>query len=642
MNRFKAVVKKITPFVNKYKWSFCGAILFIVSAAIFTALAPRTEGLIITQLTKDFEAIIKGVQGASVNFNYIIKILILLFLVYIGSAGSTFIASFLLTNAIQNTMKDIRNTVQKKISKLPIKYFDGNSYGDVLSRITNDVDTISNALQQSFVQVVNAFLSLSLALIMMYSINVKLALLATIIIPLSILITKIIVNKSQNLFNKQQKALGKLNGKVQEMYTGFNEIKLYGKQEDAIKEFMDVNEELRATGFKAQFISSIMSPLVGLVSYLGIAAVGVTGAITAIAGGITVGNLQAFIRYIWQINQPLSQVTQLSSAIQSAVAAAHRVFEFLDEEEEIKDIEKAVKLDSPKGNVTFEHVRFGYNDDKILIEDLSAQVKSGQMVAIVGPTGAGKTTLINLLMRFYEIKGGSIKIDGVDIRDMKREDLRSIFGMVLQDTWLFNGTIYDNIEYGRFGATKAEIVEAAKIANVHHFIKTLPDGYNMFLNEEASNISQGEKQLLTIARAILKDPAILILDEATSSVDTRLELLLQKAMRNIMKGRTSFVIAHRLSTIRSADLILVINDGNIIEQGTHEELMKKGGFYEKLYNSQFADKEASNTIRSADLILVINDGNIIEQGTHEELMKKGGFYEKLYNSQFADKEASNE
>lgn len=594
MNRFKAVVKKITPFVNKYKWSFCGAILFIVSAAIFTALAPRTEGLIITQLTKDFEAIIKGVQGASVNFNYIIKILILLFLVYIGSAGSTFIASFLLTNAIQNTMKDIRNTVQKKISKLPIKYFDGNSYGDVLSRITNDVDTISNALQQSFVQVVNAFLSLSLALIMMYSINVKLALLATIIIPLSILITKIIVNKSQNLFNKQQKALGKLNGKVQEMYTGFNEIKLYGKQEDAIKEFMDVNEELRATGFKAQFISSIMSPLVGLVSYLGIAAVGVTGAITAIAGGITVGNLQAFIRYIWQINQPLSQVTQLSSAIQSAVAAAHRVFEFLDEEEEIKDIEKTVKLDSPKGNVTFEHVRFGYNDDKILIEDLSAEVKSGQMVAIVGPTGAGKTTLINLLMRFYEIKDGSIKIDGVDIRDMKREDLRSIFGMVLQDTWLFNGTIYDNIEYGRFGATKAEIVEAAKIANVHHFIKTLPDGYNMFLNEEASNISQGEKQLLTIARAILKDPAILILDEATSSVDTRLELLLQKAMRNIMKGRTSFVIAHRLSTIRSADLILVINDGNIIEQGTHEELMKKGGFYEKLYNSQFADKEASN------------------------------------------------
>ncbi|WP_066891814.1 ABC transporter ATP-binding protein [Clostridium nigeriense] len=594
MNKFKAVINKISPFVKKYKWSFFGAILFIISAAVFTAIAPRTEGLIITQLTKDFEAIVKGITGATVNFNYIIKVLILLFFVYIGSTGSTFIASFLLTNAIQNTMKDIRNAVQRKISKLPIRYFDSNSYGDVLSRITNDVDTISNALQQSFVQVVNAILSLSLALIMMYSINFKLAIMATLIIPLSILITKIIVNKSQSLFNSQQKALGKLNGRVQEMYTGFNEIKLYGKEEDSIKDFMEANEELRATGFKAQFISSIMSPLVGLVSYLGIAFVGVTGAIIAIGGGITVGNLQAFIRYIWQINQPLSQVTQLSSAIQSAVAAAHRVFEFLDEEEETKDSENPIKLENPKGNVSFEHVKFGYSDDKILIEDLSAEVKSGQMVAIVGPTGAGKTTLINLLMRFYEIKGGSIKIDGVDIRDMKREDLRSIFGMVLQDTWLYNGTIYDNIEYGRFGATKEEIIEAAKIANVHHFIKTLPEGYNMFLNEEASNISQGEKQLLTIARAILKDPAILILDEATSSVDTRLELLLQKAMRNIMKGRTSFVIAHRLSTIKSADLILVINDGNIIEQGTHEELMKQGGFYENLYNSQFADKEEVN------------------------------------------------
>lgn len=594
MNKFKTVIKKISPFVNKYKWSFFGAILFIISAAIFTAIAPRTEGLIITQLTKDFAAIVKGVTGASVNFSYIIKVLIVLFFVYIGSTGSTFIASFLLTNAIQNTMKDIRSEVQRKISKLPIRYFDSNSYGDVLSRITNDVDTVANALQQSFVQVVNAMLSITLALIMMYSINLKLALMATVIIPLSLIITKIIVNKSQKLFEGQQKALGKLNGRVQEMYTGFNEIKLYGKEEDAIKDFMEANEELCAIGFKAQFISSIMSPLVGLVSYLGIAFVGITGAIISISGGITVGNLQAFIRYIWQINQPLSQVTQLSSAIQSAVAAVHRVFEFLEEEEEIKDIENTVKLDNPKGNVSFEHVKFGYSDDKILIEDLSAEVKSGQMVAIVGPTGAGKTTLINLLMRFYEIKGGSIKIDGVDIRDMKREDLRSLFGMVLQDTWLYNGTIYDNIEYGRFGATKEEIIEAAKIANVHHFIKTLPEGYNMFLNEEASNISQGEKQLLTIARAILKDPAILILDEATSSVDTRLELLLQKAMRNIMKGRTSFVIAHRLSTIKSADLILVINDGNIIEQGTHEELMKQGGFYENLYNSQFADKEEVN------------------------------------------------
>lgn len=591
MKKIKNTVSKISPFVKPYKWPFIGAIIFVIIAAIFTALAPMTEGLIITQLTKDAFDMAKGVVGASVNFNYIIKILIVLAFVYVGGTASTYAASFMLTNAIQNTMRDLRNTVQDKIRKLPVSYFDKNSYGDVLSRITNDIDTISNALQQSFVQVVNAVLSLTFALIMMFTINVKMALVAILIIPISYMISRVIVGRSQKLFYKQQKALGNLNGKVQEMYTGFNEIKLYGKQDDVIREFGDINQELCSTGFKAQFISSIMSPLVSLVSYLGIAAIGVLGAINAIAGAITVGNLQAFIRYIWQINQPLSQVTQLSSAIQSAFAAVDRVFEILNEEEEISDKEDSIKLENPRGNVTFEHVKFGYSDDKPLIKDLSAEVKSGQMVAIVGPTGAGKTTLINLLMRFYDVKEGAIKIDGVDIRDMKREDLRSIFGMVLQDTWLYNGTIYDNIKYGRFDATKEEIIEAAKIANVHHFIKTLPDGYNMFLNEEASNISQGEKQLLTIARAIISDPTILILDEATSSVDTRLELLLQKAMKNIMKGRTSFVIAHRLSTIRSADLILVIDEGNIIEQGTHEELMIKGGFYEKLYNSQFRNNE---------------------------------------------------
>lgn len=591
MKKIKNTVSKISPFVKPYKWPFIGAIIFVIIAAVFTALAPMTEGLIITQLTKDAFDMAKGVAGASVNFNYIIKILIVLAFVYVGGTASTYAASFMLTNAIQNTMRDLRNAVQDKIRKLPVSYFDKNSYGDVLSRITNDIDTISNALQQSFVQVVNAVLSLTFAVIMMFTINVKMALVAILIIPISYMISRVIVGRSQKLFYNQQNALGNLNGKVQEMYTGFNEIKLYGKQDDVIREFGDINQELCSTGFKAQFISSIMSPLVSLVSYLGIAAIGVLGAINAIAGAITVGNLQAFIRYIWQINQPLSQVTQLSSAIQSAFAAVDRVFEILNEEEEISDKEDSIKLENPRGNVTFEHVKFGYSDDKPLIKDLSAEVKSGQMVAIVGPTGAGKTTLINLLMRFYDVKEGAIKIDGVDIRDMKREDLRSIFGMVLQDTWLYNGTIYDNIKYGRFDATKEEIIEAAKIANVHHFIKTLPDGYNMFLNEEASNISQGEKQLLTIARAIISDPAILILDEATSSVDTRLELLLQKAMKNIMKGRTSFVIAHRLSTIRSADLILVIDEGNIIEQGTHEELMIKGGFYEKLYNSQFRNNE---------------------------------------------------
>jgi len=591
MKNIKSTINKISPFVKPYKWPFICAIIFVIVAAIFTALAPMTEGLIITQLTKDAFDMAKGIAGASVDFDYIIKILIVLAFIYVGGTASNYTASFLLTNAIQNTMRDLRNTVQDKIRRLPVSYFDKNSYGDILSRITNDIDTISNALQQSFVQVVNAVLSLTLALIMMFTINVKMTLVAILIIPISYITSRFIVVRSQKLFYNQQKALGNLNGKVQEMYTGFNEIKLYGKQDDAIREFGDINQELCSTGFKAQFISSIMSPLVSLVSYLGIAAIGVLGAINAIAGIITVGNLQAFIRYIWQISQPLSQVTQLSSAIQSAFAAVDRVFEILNEEEEIPDKKDSIKLENPRGNVTFEHVKFGYSDDKPLIKDLSAEVNSGQMVAIVGPTGAGKTTLINLLMRFYDVKGGAIKIDGVDIRDMKREDLRSIFGMVLQDTWLYNGTIYDNIKYGRFDATKEEIIEAAKVANVHHFIKTLPDGYNMFLNEEASNISQGEKQLLTIARAIISDPAILILDEATSSVDTRLELLLQKAMQNIMKGRTSFVIAHRLSTIRNADLILVMDEGNIIEQGNHEELMEKGGFYEKLYNSQFRNKK---------------------------------------------------
>ncbi len=594
MKKIKDTISKISPFVKPYKWPFIGAILLVILAAIFTALAPMTEGLIITQLTRDAFDIVKGVAGASVNFSYIIKILIVLAFIYVGGTASTYAAGFMLTNAIQNTMKDLRNTVQDKIRRLPVSYFDKNSYGDVLSRVTNDIDTISNALQQSFVQVVNSALSLTLALIMMFTINVKMALVATLIIPISYVISRFIVGRSQSLFYKQQEALGNLNGKVQEMYTGFNEIKLYGKQDDSIREFGNINQELCSTGFKAQFISSIMSPLVSLVSYLGIAAIGVLGAINAVAGAITVGNLQAFIRYIWQINQPLSQVTQLSSAIQSAFAAVERVFEILNEEEEIPDKEDSIKLANPRGDVTFEHVKFGYSDDKPLIKDLSAEVKSGQMVAIVGPTGAGKTTLINLLMRFYEVQGGAIKIDGVDIKDMKREDLRSIFGMVLQDTWLYNGTIYDNIKYGRFDATKEEIIEAAKIANVHHFIKTLPEGYNMFLNEEASNISQGEKQLLTIARAIISDPAVLILDEATSSVDTRLELLLQKAMTNIMKGRTSFVIAHRLSTIRNSDLILVIDEGNIIEQGTHEELMAKGGFYEKLYNSQFKKEQLNS------------------------------------------------
>ncbi|MGX9755594.1 ABC transporter ATP-binding protein [Clostridioides difficile] len=589
---FKKTIGRLLPFVKQYKFSFIIAIICIILAATMNAIAPKTEGLIITQLTKDVIRIAKGIPGASVNFSYVVKILILLACIYVANAIFTYASSFLLTNAIQNTMRDLRNEVENKIRKLPISYFDSNSFGDVLSRISNDVDTISNALQQSFMQIINSILVIILAISMMFTINVYMAFIALFIIPISYFVSKFIVKKSQNRFSLQQNALGKLNGKVQEMYTGFNEIKLYGKEEDSIEEFKKVNQELCENGFKAQFISSMMNPMVSLVTYFGIAAVAVVGSIYAVSGGITVGNLQAFVRYIWQINQPLSQMTQLSTVIQSSFAAIERVFEILDEEEEIPDIENPVKIENVQGNVTFEHVNFGYGESETLIEDLNVEIKSGQMVAIVGPTGAGKTTLINLLMRFYDVKGGAIKVDGVDIRDMRREDLRSIFGMVLQDTWLFNGTIFENIEYGRFGATKEEIIQAAKVANVHHFITTLPDGYNMFLNEEASNISLGEKQLLTIARAFISDPSILILDEATSSVDTRLELMLQKAMRNLMNGRTSFVIAHRLSTIRNADLILVMNNGSIIEQGNHDELMEKGGFYEKLYNSQFADTES--------------------------------------------------
>ncbi len=500
------------------------------------------------------------------------------------------VPNIFLTNGIQNTMRDLRNDVQKKISKLPVSYFDKRTVGDILSIISNDIDTMSNALQQSLSRILSAFLSIILATVLMFYINPVMGAVAALLIPGSAFIMKFIMNRSSAMFEKQQVALGDLNGYIQERYTGLTEIKLYGKQEDSIEQFKEINNNLCENGFKAQFISGLMSPLISFITYIGIVAVCVLGAIFAITGVITVGQLQAFIRYIWQLNEPLEQVAQLSASIQSAMAAGGRVFEFLSETEEVPEASNPVKIDNLQGNVTFEDVSFGYSKDKMLIEHLNINVKSGQMVAIVGPTGAGKTTLINLLMRFYDVNEGAIKVDGVKIKDMKRDDLRSIFGMVLQDTWLFNGTIADNIKYGKEDATQQEIENAAKTANVNHFIKTQPDGYNMILNEESSNVSVGEKQLLTIARAFLADPAILILDEATSSVDTRLELMLQTAMKNIMKGRTSFVIAHRLSTIRNADLILVMNNGTIIEQGNHDELIAKKGFYEKLYMSQFQNQ----------------------------------------------------
>lgn len=583
---FKKSLKGLIPFIKPYKWQFIIAILMIFAFNISMVLAPTFEGMITTQLASDV-AKSSSLTSVDISFGAIIKIVLSLVVIYIIKTVAQMISVVYLTNAIQQAMEDLRNALQNKIRKLPVRYFDNHHFGDVLSRITNDVDAISNALQQSFTQIVSGVLTVTLALTMMYMINPKMAIIGTMIIPLSLLVTKLVVGKSQKLFKNQQDALGELNSTVTEMYTGYNEILLYNQQVESVEKFKKINENLKENAFKAQFVSSTIAPLNALVTYLAIGAVAVVGTADVIAGTFLVGQLQAFIRYIWQINDPLSQISNLSSQIQSAFAALGRVIELLEEPEEVPEANPPKHLSEVAGNVDFEHVKFGYYEEN-LMKDLNVNVKSGQMVAIVGPTGAGKTTIINLLLRFYDVKGGSIKIDGVDIRDLPREELRSMFGMVLQDTWLYSGTIYDNIRYGRLDARKDEIINAAKMANVHHFIRTLPDGYNSHINEEANNISQGEKQLLTIARAILKDPQILILDEATSSVDTRLEKMLQEAMQRVMKGRTSFVIAHRLSTIKSSDLILVINNGDIVEQGTHEELLAKQGEYEKLYNSQFA------------------------------------------------------
>ena len=589
LSSLKRIVFGLKPFISPYKWEFAGAVLMVIISVVTMVSAPSVEGMITTQLASDL-SLAESIGKLQVNFDEITKIMLMLAFIYLAKTLSQVFAVIWLTNAIQHAMQDLRNALQSKIRRLPVRYFDSHQFGDVLSRITNDVDAISNALQQSFVNVVTGVLTIILALIMMFRIHVLMACIAFMIIPLSLLITVFIVRHSQKRFKAQQDALGALNGAITELYTGYNEILLFNKQQQSIEKFRNLNENLRQNACTAQFVSSTIGPLNALVTYLTIGGVAVVGTIQIIQGNLSVGNLQAFVRYIWQVNDPLSQISSLSSQIQSAFAAIARVLEILEEEEEIAELNPPKHIEQVKGNVTFSHVRFGYAEEP-LMKDLNVEVKSGQMVAVVGPTGAGKTTLINLLLRFYDVNGGSICIDGVDIRDMKRGELRDMFGMVLQDTWLFSGSIYDNIRYGRLDARKDEIIHAAKMANVHHFIRTLPDGYHSVINEEANNISQGEKQLLTIARAILKDPQILILDEATSSVDTRLEKMLQEAMHRVMEGRTSFVIAHRLSTIRSADLILVINDGDIVEQGTHEELMEKQGYYEKLYNSQFADKE---------------------------------------------------
>lgn len=579
--KWNVMWKMLYPYIAPYKWGYITAILMVFITTLTLAVAPSVEGSITSGLIEDV------MQQRSVRFDFIFETLVILLALYMIKTVSQILEIFCLTNAIQNAMYDLRNALQQKIQRLPVRYFDNHKYGDILSIITNDVDTMSNALQQSFMNILQGILTLCMAIVMMWRINAQMALIAMMLVPLALLITQWIVHRSQKKFNAQQDALGRLNGTITELYGGFHEILLYNRQKQAISDFKKVNSELQSNAFQAQFMSSMISPLISLCTYLIIGTIALIGSIYAISKTILVGELQAFIRYIWQVNDPLSQVSNLSAQLQSAFAAMRRIVILLEEAEEIAEAKEPIHLPQVKGNVSFEHVRFGYGEEAI-IKDFSVEVKAGQMIAIVGPTGAGKTTLINLLERFYDVNGGAIKIDGVDIRDMTRQDLRDIFAMVLQDTWLFSGSIYDNIRYGRLDARKDEVIQAAKDANVHHFIRTLSDGYDMVLNEEGNNISQGEKQLLTIARAFLKDPQILILDEATSSVDTRLEKMLQEAMHNVMKGRTSFVIAHRLSTIRNADLILVLQNGNIVEQGTHDELLAQKGVYESLYHSQFA------------------------------------------------------
>ena len=566
MNRqqisWRACINGMGHFISPYKGKLLVAVLATILATALYTMNPTIEGMATTQLANDASDILEGVSGAHVHFDKVFRVLAVLGSSYLTRALLLLASAFFLTNAIQQTMHDLRGALQKKIQKMPVSYFDEHAFGDVLSCVTNDVDTLSNALQQTLTRVISGILTFILAVAMMLRINLLMTMLALVIIPLVILITKVFVKRSQDLFDLQQKTVGQLNGTITELYGGFNEIISYNKQEDVARQFEDVNERMRNSAFKAQFVSSLISPCVSLVTYLTIGTCAVVGCLQVIQGVITIGQLQAFIRYVWQINDPLSQVSQLSAQVQAAFSALRRIFTLLSEEEEVQ--EGTVKIDkaSVGGNVSFEHVRFGYDKD-LLMKDVNIEVESGQTVAIVGPTGAGKTTLMNLLLRFYDVKGGAIKIDGVDIRDMKREDLRSLFSLVLQDTWLFSGSIYDNIRYGRLDARKDEIISAAKMANVHHYIRTLTKGYDSLINEEANNISQGEKQLLTIARAILKDPQILILDEATSSVDTRLERRLQEAMHRVMQGRTSFVIAHRLSTIRDADMILVLKDGTL-------------------------------------------------------------------------------
>jgi len=584
---FKGTLKRILGYLCKYYFNIIVVFIMTIMATLFSTVSPKLMGNVTTKLAEGVTMKLKNISGTKIDFAYIERIVIILIIFYIISSFFTYIQQYIMAGISQKVVYNMREDLNEKLARLPLKFFDSRTHGEILSRVTNDVDNIATTLQQSLTQLISSIVTIFGVLIMMLMISPVLTVVTIITIPLCILATKTLAGCSQKYFSAQQKALGELNGYVEEMYTGHKIIKAFGWERQSIEEFNKINERIYASGWKAQFVSTIIMPIMVFINNIGYIIVCVVGGIFVTKKSIQIGDIQAFIQYSRQFTQPINQIANTMNIIQSTLASAERVFEILDEVEEIPDDKNAKIIETLKGEVKFQNVSFGYKEGITIIDNMSINVNKGDTIAIVGPTGAGKTTLINLLMRFYEINSGKITIDGVDITNLKRGDLRTIFGMVLQDTWLFNGTIKDNIAYGREGASFEEVVKAAKAAHADHFIRTLPEGYNTILNEEASNISQGQKQLLTIARAILADPAILILDEATSSVDTRTEVQIQKAMSNLMQGRTSFVIAHRLSTIRDADLILVMNKGVIREKGNHKELLDKGGFYADLYNSQF-------------------------------------------------------
>ena len=587
---FKGAMKQLIAYMMRYKFRILFMFIFAIGSTIFTIIGPKILGNATTEIFTGLTAKIQGTGG--IDFDKIVRILLTLLALYGCSALFGYIQGFIMTHVSNDAVYNLRKDISKKINRLPVKFFESKTHGEILSRITNDVDTLQMGLNQSLTQLITSVTTLVGVFVMMLSINIWMTLAALLILPVSAMIIGKVMKRSQKYFQAQQRYLGDVNGQVEEIYGGHNVVQAFNKEDDVIDEFEKTNEKLYTSAWRSQFFSGMMMPIMQFVGNLGYVVVALLGGFMVIRGNVQVGDIQAFFQYIRQFTQPVQQIAQVTNMLQSSAAAAERVFEFLNEEEEDQTVENPVDISGINGNVEMKHVSFGYDPDQIIIHDFSCDVKEGQKVAIVGPTGAGKTTMVKLLMRFYDVNSGEILIDGHNVRDFNRSELREMFGMVLQDTWLFHGTIMENIRYGRLDATDEEVIAAAKAAHAHHFIMAQPGGYQMVLNEETSNISQGQKQLLTIARAILADNKILILDEATSSVDTRTEERIQKAMDNLMKGRTSFVIAHRLSTIKDADLILVMKDGDIIEQGTHESLLAKGGFYAGLYNSQFEKAEA--------------------------------------------------